>query len=138
MRGDKFYSVPYDGRNDPRMRVLREQCGGIVAYARWHVLLELLYQLDGVVDNSSEVFHNLLLDELEMNDEELDFFLEKLAEIDFIDAHFLHTENHVVSRGVCDQLEYKKSRVETGKMGGRPRGQKTSEKRSAKTSEKRS
>ena len=129
MKSDKFYTVPYDGRNDPRMRVLREQCGGIVAYARWHVLLELLYQLDGVVDNSSEVFHNLLLSELEMNDEELDFFLEKLAEIDFIDAHFLHAENHSVSHGVADQLAYKKTKSEAGKQGGRPSAKSKTESR---------
>lgn len=132
MRADRFYSVPYDGRHDPRMRVLREQCGGIVAYARWHVLLELLYQLNGIVDNSNEVFHNVLLDELELDEDGLAFFLEKLAEIDFIDAHFLHAENHIVSRGVCEQLDYRKSRSDAGKQGGRGNA-KSSAKSSAKS-----
>lgn len=117
MKADRFYSVPLEGRCRADVQALRMACGGLVAYARWHVLLELLYSNGGVVDNSSEVFHNLLLKELECDEETFTFFIETACELGMLELSSWR-RNKIVSRGVCDQIEWeRKQKYASSKAG---------------------
>jgi hypothetical protein len=120
MNANRYFSVPFDAYDDYGMKLLRRRWGGVAAYGRWHVLLGLLYDADGLIDYSDDASREMLADELEMTEEELDGFMADLASIDFISSESLGC-GHIVSHGVCDELNYRKERIETGKKGGRPR-----------------
>lgn len=105
------------------MQALRAACGGLIAYARWHVLLELLYSNDGCVDNSNELIHGLLLRELECDEETFVKLVETCCELGMLELSSWR-RNKLVSRGVCEQLAYQKSQSEKGKLGGRARKEK--------------
>ena len=54
MDANRFYSVPYDARNDTAMLKLRRKHGGIAAYGRWQALLGVLYDEGGTIDITDE------------------------------------------------------------------------------------
>lgn len=120
MNANRYFSVPFDAYDDYGMKLLRRKWGGVAAYGRWHVLLGLLYDADGLIDCSDDASREMLADELELSATELNSFLADLASIDFISAESLGC-GHVVSHGVCDELDYRKTKSEVGKKGGRPR-----------------
>ena len=116
----KFFKMPYDIPHDPRIQLIRDECGGIIALAYWVTLLANLYYWDGLIDLTKPGQRTRLKRELELDDEGLDRFLEACAAVNFIDAELLKM-GHVVSHGVCDELAYKKTKSDAGKQGGRPR-----------------
>lgn len=126
MNSNRFYSVPYDGHRRTDILLLSEYCGGsvVATYGRWHVLLGWLYDCGGVVDIGNEVIHNRLLKELELSTEDFAIFCEKLADLGMVDAGLLHRKNHLVSRGVCDQIAFRKNQVEKGKRNGKAAAEK--------------
>lgn len=119
MNANRFFSVPYDNRNDVKMLQVRKLLGGYAGYGRWVALLGILYDSHGFLDMSDSVMREIVADELDLDD--VDGFFTVLANIGLIDRVLYETANHVVSHGVAEEIEYKKQRQETGKMGGRPK-----------------
>lgn len=113
MKGKRFYSVPYDARNDPVMMRVRLTCGGIVAFGRWQALLGILYDMDGIIDLSDEIMHKVIEAELELKGEKLDEFIDVLVAVGWIDLAMWEMQRKVVSNSVVEQLDYN--------AGGRPR-----------------
>ena len=120
MKGDRFFSLAYDARHHPKIELLRDAGGGIAAFGRWVALISILYDSDGMYDYSKPLKRRLLCRELELDDGELDGFLELCADCDLISPSTLAME-HVTSNGVCEQLDYKRKKSEAGKKGMKAR-----------------
>ena len=120
MKADRFFSVHYDTRHNPKIDMLRDMGGGIVAFGRWIVLLSLLYDSDGLIDVTNTPKRKYLAKELELSDDGLSEFLNQCAECDLIQPELLEM-GHVVSKGVCDELDYRKQKSEAGKKGNEKR-----------------
>ena len=118
MKAERFFSVHYDMRHNPKVDMLRDMGGGIVALGRWLALMSILYDSDGLVDVNSKPVRRYLEKELETDD--LDGFLAQCAECKLVDADML-SMGHVVSKGVCDELEYYRQKSEAGKKSGEVR-----------------
>lgn len=116
-----FYSVPYGARNTHNMKIVRMRCGGIVAFGRWQALLGILYESDGVVDLSDEITRKVVEAELELKGKQLDEFIEAVIAVGWVDLTLWRTMQHVVCKGVTDQLAYKQEQSSNGKKGGRPK-----------------
>lgn len=119
---NNYFSVPRDILSDPRIETIEAMCGnGIKALAWWIGLLSLLYYYDGLIDLNKPGCKSMLLKKLEMADEtELQTFLDACSGCDFISGELL-TMGHVVSHGVCEQIEYHKAKSEVGKKGAKAR-----------------
>ena len=122
MDGNRFFSVPYDNRSDVKMLMLRRY-GGYAAYGRWVALLGILYDQDGLLDMSNQCMRDVIASELELDD--MDEFFTILADIGLIDSELYHASSHVVNHGVCDELEWRKSKSEAGKKSGESRRSKS-------------
>ena len=127
MDANRFFSVPYDNRNDVKIRRLRKMMGGIVAYGRWVALLGMLYDENGILDLSDQVMREIVSDELELDD--VDEFFTGLATIGLIDADMYNELTHVVNSGVCDEIEYRKRKSEAGKKSAEIRSKTNKQKR---------
>lgn len=123
MKQGKYFSVPYDIPHDPRIQLLRDRFGGIIALAHWVTLLANLYYWDGIIDLTIPGQKARLMNELELDETNLDEFLKACASCNFIDADILAI-GHVVSHGVCDELDYKKGKSYAGKKSGESRREK--------------
>lgn len=99
------------------------QCGGLIAYARWHVLLELLYSNEGCVDNSNKVFHNLLLKELECDEQTFNDFVETACDLGMLELTSWR-RNKLVCKGVLDQLEYERNQKNRSSAAGKASAEK--------------
>ena len=119
MKADRFFSVPYDNRNDVKMRLVRKMLGGYAGYGRWVALLGILYDQHGRLDMNDELWRGIIADELELDD--VDEFFDVLAQIGLIDAEMYHSMSVVVNGGVCEQLDYKKQKSEAGQKGSEKR-----------------
>lgn len=138
MKADRFYSVPYDARANTKMLMLRNVQGGIVAFGRWQALLGMLFDADGRIDTKQTGARLMLMHELEFDTaEELDTFISDCIDCQLLSAEAWEQWRTVVSPGVLEQLEYRRTRAEAGKMGGRPKKAEQPAKTSAKTSAKR-
>lgn len=132
MKADRFFSVHYDMRHNPKIELLKDMGGGIVELGRWLVLMSILYDVDGLYDISTQAKRRYLMRELELTDEgALKEFLDRCAECDLISAELLEM-GHVVSRGVSEQIDYYKTKSEVGRKAAEGRW-----KNSGKTKEKR-
>ena len=120
MKANRFFSVAYDIRHHPKIELLRYSCGGITAFGRWFAMLGILYDSDGCYIADTQAKRLYLCRELECTDEELTQFLNACAEYELISRELLEM-GHIVSEGVCKEIEYRKQRQETGKKGGRPK-----------------
>lgn len=121
MKADRFYSVPYDARNNTKMLMLRNLQGGIVAFGRWQALLGMLYDQDGRIDTKNTGARMMLQKELELSGDELETFISDCIECDLLSGEAWQQWQVVMSTKVLDQIEYHKTRSEAGKMGGRPK-----------------
>lgn len=115
MDANRFFSVPYDNRNDVKMKLVRKRLGGWAGYGRWVALLGILYDEHGLLDMSRDDMRELIADELDLDD--VDGFFTSLADIGLIDRDIYEAASHVVNGGVCDELEYKKRKSDAGKKG---------------------
>lgn len=108
MEANKFYSVPYDGHNwaDVRMlaRILKRD--RFEVYGRWHAFLGVLYQAGGLIELTAN-WRGMLMEDLGLDGDGLDEWLEACAQVDFIDAESLHARNVAASNGVCKSLQKK-------------------------------
>ena len=122
MKADRFFSVPYDNRNDVKMLRVRKLLGGYAGYGRWVALLGILYDSDGVLDMSDASMREIIADELELQD--TDEFFTILAHIGLIDRTLYETMSHVVNKGVVAELEYHKQKSDAGIKSGKARKKK--------------
>ena len=119
MKADRFFSVHYDMRHNPKIDMLRDMGGGIIAFGRWLALMSILYDSDGVII-MDKLKTRYLMKELELDKNGLTEFLEQCAECELIDPALLK-DGHIVSKGICDQLEYHRQKSEAGKKGNETR-----------------
>lgn len=127
MDANRFFSVPYDNRNDVKMKRLRKRLGGYAGYGRWVALLGMLYDEKGILDMSDAEMVEIVCEELELDD--ADHFFTVLADIGLIDKELYHSMNHVVNRGVLEQIEYRVSKSNAGKKSGEARRNRDTKKR---------
>ena len=127
MDANRFFSVPYDNRNDVKMRRLRKRLNGYAGYGRWVALLGMLYDEKGILDMSDAEMVEIVCEELELDD--ADHFFTVLADIGLIDKELYHSMSHVVNRGVLEQIEYRVSKSNAGKKSGEARRNKDAKKR---------
>lgn len=129
MDANRFYSVPYDARNDTAMLKLRRKHGGIAAYGRWQALLGVLYDEGGTIDVTDEDNLAMVEQEIELEGAELDAFIESCVKHGLLSAE-LWGIGTIGSHGVCEELEYRREqrrkKSEAGKKGGRPKKDKAS------------
>ena len=117
MKADRFFSIHYDMRHNPKIELLKDMGNGIIELARWVVLMSILYDVDGLYDMNAKGKRRYLMRELEIaTDDALDEFLSICAECDLISGEMLEM-GHVVSRGVSEQIDYYKQKSEAGKKG---------------------
>ena len=117
MKADRFFSIHYDMRHNPKIELLKDMGNGIIELARWVVLMSMLYDGDGLYDMNAKGKRRYLMRELEIaTDDDLDEFLSICAECDLISGEMLEM-GHVVSRGVSEQIDYYKQKSEAGKKG---------------------
>ena len=117
MKADRFFSVHYDMRHNPKIELLKDMGGGIVELGRWLVLMSILYDVDGLYDMNAKGKRRYLMRELEIaTDDDLDEFLSICAECDLISGEMLDM-GHIVSRGVSEQIDYYRQKSEAGKKG---------------------
>lgn len=124
MQDKRYYSVSYDERNYPEIRLLRNMAGGLVAYARWEVLKQLLYSFDGCIALDDENVVPLVMDELEFKtQEELTKYLDACKACKLIDWDAL-SRGSIVSYEVADQIEFLQNKSEAGKASAEARRKK--------------
>ena len=115
MNANRFFSVPFDNRNDVKILRIRRRLGGIVAYGRWVALLGMLYDEGGILDMADPDMVEIVADELELDD--VDEFFTELAKVGLINRELYEGLNHVVNDGVCDEIAYRKKKSEAGRKG---------------------
>lgn len=121
MKADRFFSVHYDIRHNPKIELLKDMGGGIVELGRWLALMSILYDVGGVYDISSPAKRRYLAKELELADDDLDAFLNLCAECELLSGELLESLGHVVSPGISEQIDYYKTKAEAGKKGAKKR-----------------
>ena len=121
MKADRFFSIHYDMRHNPKIELLKDMGNGIIELARWVVLMSILYDVDGLYDMNAKGKRRYLMRELEIaTDDDLDEFLSICAECDLISGEMLEM-GHIVSRGVSEQIEYYKTKSNIGKKAAEGR-----------------
>lgn len=124
MQDKRYYSVSYDERNYPEIRLLRKMAGGLIAYARWEVLKQLLYSFDGCIALDDANVVPLVMDELEFKtQEELTKYLDACKACKLIDWDAL-SRGSIVSYEVADQIEFLQNKSEAGKASAEARRKK--------------
>lgn len=127
MNANRFFSIPFDNRNDVKILRMRRKLGGIAAYGRWVALLGMLYDEGGMLDMTDPDMVEIVADELELDD--VDEFFAELAKIGLIDKEMHDNLNHVVNNGVCNEIEYRRKKSEAGKKGNESRWSKEGKQR---------
>lgn len=124
MKSNRFFTIAFDARNSSKMRYVERKVGdGLLTFGRWIALLGMLHEQDGAIDLSAPVMREVVRDELEFaNDEELDAFVEAIADVRWVDPGMWHDKRHLISENVIGQIEYRKKRAEAGRKGGEAQG----------------
>ena len=112
MKGNRFYSIPYDARNDPNMKWLRRKFGGIIAYGRWQALLGILYDQDGTVDLNDETMRGIVSEELELKGKGLDEWIKGLVAVGWLDKVAWESFGKLHSESVCEQLAFQEGQAD--------------------------
>lgn len=124
MQDKRYYSVSYDERNYPEIRLLRNMAGGLIAYARWEVLKQLLYSFDGCIALDDQNVVPLVMNEMEFKTrQELDDYLDACKTCKLIDRE-AYTRNMVISPEVIGTIEYIAKQSDRGKKGAEARSKK--------------
>lgn len=136
MKGNRFYTVPYDARNDTKILKLGKlQRGKMLAFGRWQALLGMMFDEDGIVDLSDETTRIIVREELDFKtDEQLSRYLNHCAAVGLISADVWEAFSHVVNEGVIEQLAFKANKAGAGKRGGRGKKKQESESESKEES----
>lgn len=122
MNANRFFSVSFDIRHNPKVEMLSELQGGrMAALGRWVALLSLLYDEGGSIMLDSDLKRRYLARELELDCEGLDGFLDDCAEVGLIELAAWADRRTVCSFSVVEEIAYRQAKSEAGKAGGRPR-----------------
>ena len=122
MKGNKFFSVPFDIDTNSEMRYVRAKCGGIAA------LLAILYEQEGSIDLADRCMEKVVAGRLELRKaNQLERYLSVLAEVGWIDREAWEGSRRVFSAGVYDQLDFRKRQAERGSKGGLARARSDSD-----------
>lgn len=120
MDANRFYSIPFDARNDTSMLKLRRKQGGIVAFGRWQALLGMLFDEDGIIDINDPDDRKVIEGEIELRGAKFDGFIEACVGYGLLSAEWWAL-GKIASTGVCDELEFKRQqknqKSEAGKKG---------------------
>lgn len=120
MDANRFYSIPYDARNDTAVKKLRKKHGGMAAFGRWQALLGVLYDEGGVIDLNDDDNRSMVEDEIELRGDRLDAFIGSCAKFGLLSDERWDL-GQIASDGVCRELEYKRKKQEAGSKGGKSR-----------------
>lgn len=122
MDAQRFFSVAYDSRNHPKVRMLRMRGDGIAEYGRYVALLGILYDMGNRIDATDPDVLGYLAMELDLEDGSAAFgWLEAAASCGLIDRGAFEEFGVATSNGVGRELEYKAVKSAAGKKGGRPK-----------------
>lgn len=122
MDAQRFFSVAYDSRNHPKVRMLRMRGGGIAEYGRYVALLGILYDMRNRVDATDPVVLSYLASELDLPDADAaKAWLEDAAAVGLIDGGALEEFGVVASAGVGRELEFRAAKASAGTASGRAR-----------------
>lgn len=122
MNANRFFSIPFDNRNDVTIRLLRANAGGLAAYGRWVSLLGMLYDAHGIIKLEYPGMTHLLMCELDFDDDsELYQYLDTLADLGLIDHESWVKRDTITNGGVCDELAYRAAKSYGGKKSGEAR-----------------
>ena len=133
MDANRFFSVPYDNRNDTTIRRMKKRMGGIVAYGRWISLLGIMYDENGLLDMNDTAMREIVAEELELED--VDQYFHDLINLGLIEAEPYHDHNYVMNDGVCDELDYRRTKAEAGRKSGQARRAKAREQKAEQENE---
>ncbi len=118
MDANRFYSIPYDARNDTAMLKLRKKQGGIVAFGRWQALLGMLFDEGGVIDVSDPDDRKVIRDELELTEPKFVSFVETCISYGLLSPE-LWEMGRIGSRGVCEEIEFRARQREQKSSAGK-------------------
>lgn len=129
MNANRFYSIPFDARNDTSMLKLRRSQGGLLAFGRWQALLGILFDEGSSIDLNDEDNAVMVASELEFESlEDLREFLDACAKYNLISLAAWTERSMVISEGVFKELEYRNQKREAGKKSGEARRNKAKNK----------
>lgn len=132
MQDKRYYSVSYDERNYPEIKMLRRKHGGIIAYGRWETLKQLLYGTQGALNLNNGFHVDLMLEELEFdNGEELESFLSTCAGCGLIDLS-AYERDMIISPEVAENLAFIKAKSDAGKASAEARKHKREQEKEKK------
>ena len=138
MNPNRFFSVPYDARNNTKvLRLGVLQRNKMQAFGRWMALLGMLYDENGLIDMSDKATGQIVVSELCFsNADQAIRFLDDCAEAGLIDRFVWDEMRHVVSLGVADELAYRRGKAAAGKEGGKASRRKQTDKQDDKQNAK--
>lgn len=103
------------------VRALRPDESEATTTGLWVILLRYLYGFHGVIDWSDPTVRAVVCDGFRESEDSVAGFIADCARAGFLDKALWEEEKHAVSKGVCEQIEYRKNKGEAGRMGGRPK-----------------
>lgn len=120
MDANRFYSIPYDARNDTAMLKLRNKQGGIIAFGRWQALLGMLFDEGGIIDINDPEDKKVIEKEIELKGIKFDTFIETCIGYGLL-SYEMWTFGKIASDGVIREIEFKAKlklqKSEAGKKG---------------------
>lgn len=134
MDANRFFSVAYDVASNPKVELLRRKLGwepgaGDAPLGSWVALLSVMYDTGDALDTSDTDVRWLLRTRLGFStDEGLSAFLDACAECQLI-LPVAWESGMVWSKGVQEELNYKRSKVEAGRRSGEARRRKSRQNR---------
>lgn len=138
MNPNRFYSVPFDARNNTKiLRLGVLQKNKMQAFGRWMALLGMLYDEHGVIDMADPATREVVASELCFSKpEQAVKFIEDCVSAGLLDASMWQIGCHVVSNGVADELAYRKDKSDAGRQGGKTSKRKQTVKQTDKQDDK--
>lgn len=118
MDANRFYSIPYDARNDTAILKLRKKQGGIVAFGRWQALLGMLFDEGGVIDVNDPDDRKVIRDELELTEPRFVSFIETCISYGLLSLEMWEL-GRIGSKGVCEELEFRVRQREQKSSAGK-------------------
>lgn len=127
MDANRYLSVSYDVRHNPKLELLRRRLGcepgrGDSTLGCWVALLCIMYDTGRPLHVNDPDVLAYLTDELMLaSDTDTMAFLSACAACDLIDAPAWEDMHAVFSESVQEELDYRRQKSDAGKKGGRPR-----------------
>ncbi len=111
-------SMPWHIAQDPRIMEASFCCSSskIETLGAWIALLGLLYRYDGVIDLNNESQRMVVIGvAFEGDVERAHSYIQAFCSVGFLDFERYEAGNKLISRGVIEELTYRKNASEKGK-----------------------